>query len=180
MAVLADLSAGAHGGPRIHHRARAHACADVYEGGHQHGARFNEGAVAGDGAGDGADAGLGNLLAVVVVELHGQLVVPGKGTGLHHFVGHQTETQKNCLLDPLVREPPFGGLFCHAHRAVVQAREHAHDGFALIGSDRFGIPLIAAVPCGFDDGGKFLSHFLCSFQRLAHLLAYRASLRAVC
>src|SRR5690606_524328 len=73
--VLADLGAGAHGGPGVDHGAFIDEGADVDVGGHQHGIGRDEGAFAGGSRGHDAHTGGLELLGAVVGELEGNLVV---------------------------------------------------------------------------------------------------------
>ena len=94
--VLADLSAGPHGGPRVDHGVLAHVRPDVHVGRHHHDTLGEMTAPPGRGARDHPDAGRR------VVGLEGHLVCILEGPEFGRLHGRQAEEQQDRVLQPLV------------------------------------------------------------------------------
>src|SRR5471032_1658698 len=157
--VLADLRAGADGGPGVDHRAFIDVGADVDVGRHQHDVLGDEGAAACDGRRHHAEAALGEIFRRVVGELGRHFVVELHGAvGRHDDVVLKPERQQHGFLDPLVDDPRAAGFVGHADGAGVEARDDVRDGVAQFGAAVAWVDLGAVVPGLVDDVLELLGH----------------------
>ena len=110
MDVLANLRAGAHGGPGVDHGALVNIRADVHVTWHQDDIACQETAAACNRRGNHADAKCLHLFKAHPLELGGNLVEELKITGLDSAVVCEAKTQQDSLLDPLMDLPACGCL----------------------------------------------------------------------
>ena len=130
--VPADLCAGAHRGPGIHHRALVDVGADVDIGGHEHDIPRDVGATARDGGRDDAHPGCGEVGGVELSELGRDLVVKTKRRircrkADRNIVG-EPERQQDRLLEPLMGDPSAFDLFRDAEATRIQLGDRGRDG----------------------------------------------------
>ena len=133
MHVLADLRAGADGGPGVHHRALVDIGAEIHEGRHQDDVRRDIGAAADDAARDGAEARLrGTRLSPQPSNLEGTLSHQVARAGAAGNDGHvvEAEGQQHRLLQPLMDAPAVIGFFCDADLAGIEEQEGGLDRLA--------------------------------------------------
>src|SRR5690606_30866253 len=104
-AVLADLRAGADGGPGVDHGARADVRADVDERRHQHHVLADEAAAARDHAWHHAHAELAESGLVELLEAQRDLVPERRRVAVHQLHVLHAEVQQHRLLQPFVDGP---------------------------------------------------------------------------
>src|SRR5689334_20487297 len=132
--VLADLRAGTHGGPRVHHRAAIDVRADVDVARHEYGVGCDVGTPACDGGWNYARAAGTQRLAFIGLRtrgiFQGYLVEEARVAGVDDFVVMRAEVEQHGLLEPLV-DGPLTFLFLRDARATrVEQLDALFDGMA--------------------------------------------------
>ena len=155
MHALADLRAGADGGPGVDHRAFADMGAKVHEAGHQHHALGDKGAAPHHGAGHHANAGSAEGGIIPAGELQRHLV-EGRGAGaaiVHHAIVVEAKGQQHRLLQPLVDLPATLPVrLGHAGSTGIEQAQCRIDMHAHIIAG--GGNAVARLEGGFDGSGK--------------------------
>ena len=129
MHILADLRAGAHRRPGVHHGAFIDIRTNVHIRRHQHHVPGDKRAFACRSRGHDAEAALAEIAAVVVGEFGRHLVVIVGEAAFDERVAFHAERQQHGFLQPLVRHPLTVDFFRDAQLALVELGDDVIDRF---------------------------------------------------
>ena len=149
--VAADLGAGTHRGPRVHHRAGTHVGADVHEAGHEDDALLEERADSNDRTGNGPNPDRSEVLSqrhlVLPPRDH---VVPGHALEDHLAVRGDLEVEQDRVPNPVVHDPLVVDLLRDADAAVGEKADHGANHDSIFTLHRLAVELISLLKGALD------------------------------